>query len=163
MSSLLDELLYIIPKTLEYLDIKRSDENDTQMVLRTAAVESALGKELRQTSFSMKSDKGAFGIYQMELATDRDIWNIVLRAYPLIQMKISQLMLSGIPDSKDNLLGNIWYATAMCRMQYYRFSEPLPKADDMYGQAKYWLKHYNKGGKGTVEKFVSGCRKHVLT
>lgn len=162
MFSLLDELEYIIPETCKYLDIKRKDENDTAMVLHTAAAESALGLDLRQSSFSMKSNKGAFGLYQMELVTHDDIWNVVLGAYPILQMKISQLILPGISDPKDNLTANLWYATAMCRMQYYRFSEPLPKADDIYKQADYWLCYYNRGGKGTVEKFVSSVRKYVL-
>jgi hypothetical protein len=162
MFSLLDELQYIIPATCKYLDIKRKDENDTAMVLHTGAVESALGRDLRQSGFSMKSDKGAFGLYQMELPSADDIWKIVLPAYPKIQMKINQLLMDGITSEKDNLTGNIWYATAMCRMQYYRFSEPLPDANDIYGQANYWMRHYNKGGKGTVEKFVAAVRKYVL-
>jgi len=162
MFSLLDELEYIIPQTCIYLDIKRKDENDTQMVLRTAAVESALGRDLRQSTFSMKSDKGAFGLYQMELATHDDIWEVVLGAYQKIQMKISQLILPGISDPKDNLTANLWYATAMCRMQYYRIRAPLPDANDIYGQARYWKRYYNGNGKGTIEKFVSAVRKYVI-
>jgi hypothetical protein len=160
MYSLLDELKYITIETCRFLGIKRKDKADTQLMLGTAATETGLGKKLRQIGFSMESNDGAFGSWQMELKTDADIWTHVLAYNSEMEARVLQLMVTR--SHKDNLIGNIWYACAMARLQYWRFSEPLPEQDDIYGQAHYWLDYYNKGGKGTVEKFVSAVRKHVL-
>lgn len=63
----------------------------------------------------------------------------------------------------DPLDDNIWSkviesnmraAVVHARLIYWRSPAPLPKlnAKDM---GKYWVKYYNRGGKGTVDKFVS--------
>ncbi|MCK5606043.1 hypothetical protein KAR91_29360, partial [Candidatus Pacearchaeota archaeon] len=51
------------------------------------------------------------------------------------------------------LQGNIPLQIALCRMKYRPVPHPIPSASDVEGQANYWLKYYNAGGKGEVEKF----------
>ena len=43
----------------------------------------------------------------------------------------------------------------MARLVYRRAPARLPKSDDVKAQAKYWVKYYNAGGKGTEEKFLA--------
>jgi len=51
----------------------------------------------------------------------------------------------------------------MCRMHYYRKSEPLPESDDVRALGEYWKKHYNTvKGKGTVDEFVENYKRFVL-
>ena len=45
-------------------------------------------------------------------------------------------------------------AAALCRIHYRRVSAPLPQAEDIEGQAEYWLRYYNAGGKGSVQHFL---------
>ncbi len=58
-------------------------------------------------------------------------------------------------DLLDQLRGNLFYAAAMCRIFYLRFSKPLPQAGDWHGMAKYWKRYYNTHlGAGTVDGFL---------
>ena len=41
----------------------------------------------------------------------------------------------------------------MARIKYRRVPKALPKLNDIDGQAKYRLKYYNAGGKGTIDKY----------
>ncbi len=62
-----------------------------------------------------------------------------------------------------NLVTDLAYATAMCRVHYWRRPEPLPNAGDPEGMGEYWKQHYNSPlGKGTVERFAWRYRKYVL-
>ena len=45
-------------------------------------------------------------------------------------------------------------AAALCRIHYRRVSAPLPQAEDIEGQAEYWLRYYNAGGPGSVQHFL---------
>ena len=68
----------------------------------------------------------------------------------------------GIPkpgqSRHDALRDNDKYAAAMARMQYARFTDPLPEAGDIQGQAEYWKQYYNRGSNtpanGTTEQYV---------
>jgi len=58
-------------------------------------------------------------------------------------------------DMDENLATNLMYAAAVCRLCYYRKSDPPPEAGDLEGQAKFGKKHYNTPlGAGTVPKYV---------
>ena len=105
-----------------------------QLVLGTAVVESR-AKYIRQIGGGP-----AMGIYQMEPGTHNDIWTNVL-AY---KTTLRNLMLSiSINRNPEEMLGNLFYATAMCRVHYYRFSEALPLIHDYEGLAQYHKTYYN--------------------
>lgn len=97
----------------------------------------------------------AKGIYQMEKATHDDIWENFLKYKQDLNFKVTCLRLHGSEmDGYDELAGNLYYATAMCRVHYLRAPEKLPEADDFEGMAKYWKKYYNTPlGAGRHEDF----------
>jgi len=52
-------------------------------------------------------------------------------------------------------MGNISLQVAFCRLVYRRNKNPIPKADNILEQAKYWKSVYNTElGKGTVKHFM---------
>jgi hypothetical protein len=126
------------------------------LVLGTAAQETLCGYYLKQT-------KGpGLGIYSMEPRTHDDVWTIVILDRPFLKHKIEQEFYKFEEMQSANLVGNLWYATLMCRLQYIRFKEPLPDHSDIEGLAEYWKKYYNTvKGKGTVEDFVRNYSRYV--
>lgn len=126
------------------------------LVLGTALQESNL-RYLRQLG-----DGPARGIYQMEPATHDDIWDNYLRYRPGLHEAVSAFDVVG-QDRHDQLVWNLAYATAMCRVHYRRVPEPLPGADDIPGLAGYWKQHYNTPlGRGTVDEFVEKFERYVI-
>ena len=62
----------------------------------------------------------------------------------------------------DAILWNIRFAMCMARVHYWQYDEPLPDADDLEGLGKYWLKYYNSGGKGRLERFMTECKDLII-
>lgn len=137
----------IIIQTLKELDLH--SESAVNLLLGTAAQESRLGTYLHQIGGGP-----ALGIYQMEPATERDIWKNYLDYRPKILSKVTRV--SGLIRPRSlHLTGNLIYATVMARLHYYRAPGQLPDADDTPGLAEYWKQHYNTpAGKGTAGEFV---------
>jgi len=131
-------------------------DSAVNLLLLTAAVESDTGRYLRQVGSGP-----ALGIYQMEPQTYQDIWNNYLRYRPGIEKKVSWYLADYFPHKEEQQLpGNLYLATAMCRVHYWRVEEPLPDADNALALATYWKKYYNTpAGKGTVGKALSAYRK----
>ena len=137
----LDEV--VIP-TLKELDMY--SEEACLLIVGTAIQESRL-HYLKQIPSGI-----AKGICQMEEATHDDIWDNFLKYKPEIKEKLMGLTNQSM-DLVDQLKGNLYYAVALCRIHYYRVSEPLPY--DLAGMARYWKKYYNTElGKGTVVEFI---------
>ncbi|MFD2178530.1 hypothetical protein [Veronia pacifica] len=102
----------------------------------------------------------ALGIIQMEPATYQDIWHHFLAYRPALADKlralVSQASLKNreIPDDSQ-LVSNLAFAVAMCRVHYLRVPEPLPADDCLTAQAAYWKKYYNTAlGKGEARDFI---------
>lgn len=159
MFNLKNELKYIISLIHNYLGFNDA-LNARQLMLGTCATETNLGQKLRQGGYSMQSDEGAFGFWQMELSTDADIWTHFIIKKASIYCKINKL--AGGMSHKDALIGNIYYACAMARLQYARHKEPLPPADDLIAQGKYYKKYFNGSGKGSAEKYVADYKRFLL-
>jgi len=124
------------------------------LLLGTSAAETDMGLYLKQI------EGPARGLYQMEPATEKDTWQTYLSVKPEIAAKVSRWMIPGMPFSQ--MLGNLYYATAMARVHYWRFPEPLPEHDDIEGLARYHKKYYNtRAGKGTVEDFMVKYKTYV--
>jgi hypothetical protein len=119
------------------------------LVLGTALHESH-GRYIRQI-------KGpAMGIYQMEPATHYDLHHNFLRFNTALKVRVNQYagFFSGDLADPSELIGNLFYATAMCRIHYRRLKAPLP-TNEPYALAQYWKDFYNtRRGKGTVEQAV---------
>ena len=138
----------LIRPILDYLELYSKKAED--LLLGTACQESHAGEYIRQ--LGCKGEVGAFGIYQMELATHNDIWDNYLKYKDDLALKVSKLKCPTMTDAQ-NLEYNLAYATAMCRIHYYRVKEAIPEGT--YGQAQYWKKYYNTElGKGTVEEYL---------
>jgi len=152
-----DLVSFVISPTLRQLNAY--SESACMLILCTAAQESRLGHNLHQINGP------ALGIYQVEPDTHADIYENFL-----LYIKESNLMrcvknLSRFEDyyqRENELITNLEYATAICRLVYYRHSEPLPELDDINGMAFYWKKYYNTvNGKGTVSKFLDSYERLV--
>lgn len=137
-------------------DIGLYSPSAVNLLLGTAAQESHFGTYLRQISGP------ALGVFQMEPATEEDIWRNFLRYNFDLRYKITQSTFISA-SSPDALVWNLRYSIAMARIKYYRAPDPLPVADNIEGLAEYWKKIYNTPqGRGTVEEFLRNYRKYVL-
>lgn len=120
-----------------------------------AARELLLGTAIQESNLTYLEQLGggpALGLFQMEPATHDDIWYNYL-AY---RGELAQRVPGGVVGRQAiEMVGNLWYAAAMCRIHYYRAPDPLPEAGDLEGQAAYWKKYYNTvQGAGTVEHYI---------
>ena len=106
----------------------------------------------------------ALGICQMEPNTHKDIWLNYLKYQRDIVKDLSEFIsaaaegsyaVAGYPDH-DELISNLKYSVAMCRVHYWRKPNALPKANDINGLASYWKQFYNTvKGAGKTEEFVN--------
>ncbi len=122
------------------------------LLIGTAATESACGRRLYQLTGGP-----ARGIYQMEPATEADIWLNYLRYRPSISGAIYHLI--GHQGPGPWLTWDLAYQTAMARIHYRRIPDPLPSPDDIIAQACYWKTHYNThDGRGHVTDYIHAAR-----
>jgi len=149
-----NQLKDLIEKVLNFLDMH--SDAAVNLLLGTAAQESHLGTYIKQIG-----NGPALGIFQMEPATEKDIWDSYLKYRFEIADKIFDI--SGVEEpSPLHLQGNLIYQIVMARLHYRRKRDPLPSAGDELGLAAYWKNHYNTSkGKGTIEEFVHNYRKYV--
>lgn len=94
------------------------------------------------------------GLWQMEPDTYIDNLN-KLNDFPEIKGRILDACYLDMMPTADVMMWNIRFAYCMARFHFWRYPEPLPDKDDIEGMARYWLKYYNRGGKGTIDRFVS--------
>lgn len=125
------------------------------LLIGTALVESRL-------TYLRQFDAGpARGLYQIEPATDDDIWQRYLKYRKTLKARIRAL-LAPTPSRIDQLTTNLAYATAIARLVYYRHPEPLPLPDDVEALGRYYKKYFNTAlGKGSAEEFVRNYKRHV--
>jgi hypothetical protein len=160
MFDLKDEFIYIIKKVHEWLKLP-CDEAKIAIMMGTAATETHLGRDFRQLKYSMESDGGAFSPWGIEIRTHDDVQNIVLSAHPMLCERVNQI--KGCMSGKDALIGNLYYACAIARLQYWRHPEPLPLAEDLVAQGYYYKKYFNSSdGKGSMKKYVEDYKCFVL-
>lgn len=124
----------------------------TEILLGTAMQESGCGEYLDQIRGPAK------GIWQMEPVSEEDIWTNFLAFRPEFRVPVTKLMVSGI-DRTNQLEGNLYYACAMARVEYYRAPVPLPAAGDLNAQAEYYVKYYNRGGAATTAEYIANWHK----
>ena len=127
-------------------------DNQEFFMTYVGAVESGFDN-LRQVLDSGNYGKG-HGWWQMEPDTFDDNVN-KLNEFPDLKETILKACCLDSMPGKDVMIWNIRFAYSMARFHFWRYPEPLPKKDDIEGMANYWLKYYNRGGKGTVERFVT--------
>ncbi len=145
---------YVVRPVLRYLEpeipYSLAAEN---LLLGTAAQESKMGRWLDQLT---PGPGPGYGIFQMEKNTYHDHWVNYLRFNPALNNKVGNM---GIPAEiayeVNELAGNLYLATAMCRIHYRRVDERLPHEDDIPGMGYYCKRYYNTHlGRGTIAEFV---------
>lgn len=134
----------IIRPTLQGIGLWSIDAE--RLLLGTALTESKL-------EYVHQIGGPALGVYQCEKATHDDIWtnylNNLRAPKDLLPKQIKGLLNSHHPH--ENLVYNLAYATAICRVHYLRSPKPMPS--DALSMAFTWKLLYNSNkGKGTVEK-----------
>lgn len=156
----------IVIPTLRFLGDRYLSDSAINLLLGTCAQESNMGEYLKQLN-----NGPALGIYQIEPKTHIDIYENYLQFDNKILEKITKLLINFSTSNllantqyyEENLIGNLYYATAIARICYWRHSESLPKSYDTEGLARYWKKYYNTDkGKGTVAEFVNNFNKYVI-
>lgn len=145
------QLLYaVVRPTLEHIQLW--DDDAEALILGTGLTESGLAS-LDQGD--PKIPGPAYGLYQMEEATHDDIWQNYLAYRKTLATAVKTLVASW-PPGIAALAGNLYYATAMCRIRYLRVPEPLPRKSDLRAMAQFWKKWYNTDkGAGTPDDFVT--------
>lgn len=119
-----------------------------RLLLATAIAESRL-KYLRQLPAGP-----ALSIYQIEPGTNADIWKNYLSFRPMLANTVWGLA-GGWMAREREVIGNLYYATALARLVYRRARPPLPHPDNLAEMAFYWKEFFNtKKGKGTISGFV---------
>jgi len=145
-------LIYVIRPTLKSLDLWSIEAE--QLVLGTACQESECGRWLKQLGGGP-----AVGIYQMEPATHDDIWKNFLEYKEVLVDKLAAFYFDG---NSNELVGNLYYATAMCRIHYLRVPEAIPVG--LRKQAEYWKRFYNTElGAGTIDEYIQSWERFVGT
>jgi hypothetical protein len=139
----------VIRPVLQHLGLYSLAAED--LLVGTAMQESRLGRYLRQHPTGP-----ARGIYQMEPLTHDDLWRNFIRHRFGLMDRVSAFRLDNeVLSDRDELHGNLYYATAMARVHYLRAPERLPEHQDIAGYARYWKKWYNTPlGKGTEHEFI---------
>ncbi|CAH8235327.1 conserved hypothetical protein [Vibrio aestuarianus] len=138
-----------------------------------AAVQLVVGTiftESRAKYLKQHGNGPALGIIQMEPATHDDIWLNFLKYKNELAGKVNAASsyvefdkASVISVHANELVFNLRYAVAMCRVHYLRKPEALPKAGDIPALGRYWKKHYNTElGKGKVTDFIEKFPKEIL-
>ncbi len=123
-------------------DIGLSSFAAERLVLGTGMQESRL-------RFMQQLRGPALGVYQMEAATYQDIRANFLARDTSLRRAIDAWAIRA-PDPEE-MEGNLYFATGMCRAHYRRVAADLPAPSDAAGLAQYWKRYYNTAlGKGTV-------------
>lgn len=146
--------IFVVRPTLGILEL--GSKGAERLVAGTGLVESGLNMISQVPSGIAK------GVYQMEQVTHDDIWDTYLR-YPAqkdLALKVGSLTMVNTNITKFNeLAGNLYYATAMCRIKYKRAPMKLPDGESLEELAAYWKNNYNTaGGAGTIDDFMNKAK-----
>jgi hypothetical protein len=136
------QLRSLIKRVLQPCNLWSQEAED--LLMGTAAQESRLGKYIVQINGPAK------GIFQMEPATEKDLWKYIVRK------DLNYLIgtVSGVFGSNPlHLEGNLIYQIIMARIFYRRIKDAIPEG--LVLQAKYYKKYWNTElGKATVGQYV---------
>ena len=122
-----------------------------------SAEELLLGTAIQESRLVYLKQLGegpALGLYQMEPATHDDIWANYLKYKTDLGLAVLGMSNSPEMDARE-MIGNLYYATAMARVHYLRFPDPLAAPGDIEGHAAIYKELYNTYlGAATEEEFI---------
>ena len=115
-------------------------------------------EQVKFTNFTLVSKSGSrknsvIDLFKNYLFYRKGLWYSVVEACELDEKYKENI--PTVEECKRLLTINIPFAICMARLVYRRAPARLPKSNDVEAQAKYWVKYYNAGGKGTEEKFLA--------
>lgn len=139
----------VIRPTLAFLSL--GGDAAEELLLGTAMQESRCGAHIVQIGGP------ALGIWQMEPSTHDDIWTNFLDFRQPLRAKVLNLLMPTFSRT-EQLVGNLSYACAMARVQYFRSPRPLPAAGDLAEQASLYKVVYNGPGKATTDQYIANAR-----
>ena len=143
----------IVDPTLKALKMWSPEASD--LMMGTCAQETNLGEFLKQV------DGVALGIYQLERMPHDDIWLKTLPNLPNISNLLMVYCRFFVRPLYEQVMHDLFYATAMTRIFYYRIPYEIPKS--LEGQANYYKQWYNTSlGKATPEQYIANYNKYVL-
>ena len=159
LGNLYRDIQEIIDDTLHRISMYSAEASI--MVFNTGLVESGYRALMQYPSKIARSyfqvePNTCYDIFENYLRYRKAIWYDVIDACELNE-KYKQV----IPTKQECarlLTTNIAFAICMARLVYRRVPVRLPKTSDLDGQAHYWLKHYNAGGKGNLDKFTEALK-----
>lgn len=144
--------VHVIEPALETIGLwsKAAEE----LVLGTFCHESKCGYSLVQIGGGP-----ALGPGQMEPRTFWDIDDNYLKFQPALKERVLRTCKDFVPEE---MIWNLRFAAAMCRVHYRRVRAPLPPVGNIRAQADYWKEHYNtRLGAGTVQEYLDNWRKYA--
>jgi hypothetical protein len=127
---------------------------DPHVAYSVAAENLLVGTALAESRLTYLVQKGgpAIGVYQVEPATHRDLWENFLAFKPELASAVRALASQRWPGSAQHGVGdqchaelatNLVFATAVARCVYRRVPKPLPLPNDAIGLASYHEQFYN--------------------
>ena len=135
------------------LDLDMYSQEAEDLIAGTIAQESRMGHFIKQHPTGP-----ALGICQMEPATHDDLWENWLKYRQDISNDVFNIAHTA---HAEDMIHNLKYAVAMCRIHYYRKPGAIPK--DVHGQAAYWKLHYNTPeGKGTEADYMLNYGRYAI-
>ena len=159
MNTSISQIQQIVRLTL--FDLGMHSESAERLIMGTGAVESKFkylmqvgGSNLARSWFQIEPQTGIDNIINY-LVFRKNKCNKIQRTTGCPDELIDMAFKTTVEEGKMiwTLTTNISFAIAMARIKYWRIPHRLPKADDIEGLGKYWLKYYNAGGKGSMEKW----------
>lgn len=100
----------------------------------------------------------ARGFYQIEPRSHDDLWDNFLAHRPQLAEAVAAFS-APQPTRVAQLSANLCYATAICRLIYWRAPDALPTAIGGEPLARFWKRHFNtESGKGEIPDFLENWR-----
>ena len=151
LRDLIDETLLVMLPSMHSIEAR-------ELLMMTAAQESHCGKYLQQVGCGV-----ALGIFQMEPATYDDLFDNYLRYHQELLRVLYENFRVHEENFKIQLKGNIPYQIVLARLQFRRFPEKLPSAEDTNAMACYYKKYWNTiKGKATIAEVLFNYDKYAF-
>tara|TARA_R100000458_G_C8264217_1_gene239466 strand:+ start:1236 stop:1739 length:504 start_codon:yes stop_codon:yes gene_type:complete len=160
MNTPISQIQQVVRLTL--FDMGMHSESAERLIMGTGAVESKFkylmqvgGSNLARSWFQIEPETGIDNIVNY-LKYRKSKWAKIQHTTGCPDDMIDMDFKTTVEEGKMiwTLTTNISFAVAMCRIKYWRVPKRLPKVDDVEGMGKYWLKYYNAGGKGSMDKWM---------
>ena len=131
-----------------------------RIVLGTSCQESQMGRYIFKPIVQLGGGP-ALSIYQIEPDTHDDVHDNFLRYRPPLERKVLAWAIQRPEtDLYEELKGNLYYSTAICRVIYYRVKSPLPTY--LAAQAQYYKTYFNtEAGAATVEDYMNSWNRFI--